>query len=63
MTMNVSRRLVVTVSDSGFLLETETQNRLGYWNCLSRTFVTTFPLIAIGRVADRDDYAVIIRRK
>lgn len=57
------RRLVITISPLGFVIETEWQNRLGYWSTLSRTMTQTFPLHIVGRVADRDDYKIYIRAK
>lgn len=60
----MNKRLVITVTGSTefpFLVETEFQNTLGYWNCMSRSTVKAFPWIIVNRVAGRKDYTIIVR--
>lgn len=59
----MNRRMTITVTATGFLLETEYESHAGYWSCLSRTFVSEFPMRAVDRVAARGDYRVHIRVK
>lgn len=59
----MDRRMVITENAHGWLVETEYLNGLGYWVCLSRTTTTAFPMKAVERVANREDYAIIVRNK
>lgn len=61
MTQTITRRLVITASKLGFTARTEwTSNGLD-WRVLSETFTETFPLLIVNRVADRADYAIVIK--
>jgi hypothetical protein len=60
--MNTNRRLTITALLSGqFRAVTEYQNTIGYWNTLSTTITSKFPLIIVERVAARSDYRIIVR--
>jgi hypothetical protein len=57
-----THRLVITVNHLGtFVVETDYQNKLGYWSNLSRTVTDKFPHHIVERIAPHDDFAIIIR--
>ena len=57
----ITRRLVVTVSALGFVVEREWMNRLGYWSTQSRSFVDSFPLGIIAKLSSGAPHHIHIR--
>ena len=58
-----NRRLAITRcrDNSGWIVETMWCSTTGYWNCLSRTVTTTFPMVIVNRVAANADYSIHVR--
>lgn len=60
-TATKDRRLTITAIATGYRVETEYQNRLGYWTTLSTTITVGFPWIIVGRIAAREDFQIFVR--